>query len=81
MTRLQMDENQGCPPSEPGLKETMERLQHLQEGWSRAEEQVWLCSLFPRTCDTAYGTWLVNETSYARQRMQQMRSAPCHDVR
>ena len=45
VTCLQMEENQGCQPSEPGLKEILERLQHLQEGWSQAEEQVWLGSL------------------------------------
>lgn len=61
-----MEESQGCPSLEPGLKEVLERLQHLQEGWSRAEEQVWLCSLYCTHVglQTAQG---LQETSHAGQ--------------
>ena len=37
---MQMEENQGCQPAEPGLKEVMERLNSLLQGWSRPEKQV-----------------------------------------
>ena len=37
---VQMEENQGCQPAEPGLKEVFERLNSLLQGWSRPEKQV-----------------------------------------
>ena len=37
---MQMEENQGSQPAEPGLQEVLERLGNLLQGWSRPEKQV-----------------------------------------
>ena len=67
-----MEENQGCQTSEPGLKEILERLQHLQEGWSRAEQQVWLCPLHSANARPLTVQGFSRRPAHVRQGRQQL---------